>query len=237
MIRLDYRLEIEMVPLPNELEKIETSLAARQITGSEAGELIYRERKKLGPPWQWKSWKNARDKYIGTECASCGADEDVILVLQHTFKHPRLKSYLLASQILHDLLPEIDWRSDLKAKMYEIRDAVIPDMRNCCPICESLSIQYRKGAATWICNSKSKGEYCGHVFVEPARKPALTTAQKKAIRRGKYAAYRKATLTEKHDFKRDALLKWFADMRRYLSLKDTKTLCKRCAYIEDIVEL
>lgn len=103
--------------------------------------------------------------------------------------------------------------------MYEIRDAVSPEMRNCCPICESLSIQYRKGAATWICNSKSKGEYCGHVFVEPARKAALTAAQKKAIRSDKYAAYRKATLTEKHDFKRDALLKWFADMRRYLSLR------------------
>ena len=232
---IDWKLK--MVPLPNELEKIETSLAARQITGSEAGELIYQERKKLGPPWQWKSWKKARDKYIGKECASCGADKDVILVLQHTFKHPRLKSYLLASQILHDLLPEIDWRSDLKAKMYEIRDAVIPETRDCCPICESLSIQYRKGAATWICNSKSKGEYCGHLFVEPARKAALTAAQKKAIRRDKYKAYRKATLTDKHDFKREALLKWFADMRRYLSLKDTKTLCKRCAYIEDIVDL
>ena len=44
MIKLDDRLEIEMVPLPSELEKIETSLAARQITGSEAGELIYREK-------------------------------------------------------------------------------------------------------------------------------------------------------------------------------------------------
>ena len=41
----------------------------------------------------------------------------------------------------------------LKIKMYKIRDAVAPEMRNCCPVCSSLSIQYCKGAANWICNS------------------------------------------------------------------------------------
>ena len=78
----------------------------------------------------------------------------------------------------------------MKDKMYAIRDAVIPELRDFCPICESLSIHYRKGATTWICNSKAGGEYCGHVFSEPAKKAALTAAQKKAIRQEKYQAYR-----------------------------------------------
>ena len=223
-----------MIPLPLELEQIERSLFDRQITGDEAGALIFQARKKLGLPWQWKSWKEFRKKFIGTDCATCGVGDEAVLVLQHTFKHPRIKPYLIASQILQEMLAEVDWQSDLKAKMYEIRDAVVPEMRDCCPVCESLSIQYRKGAATWICNSKSVTGYCGQVFVEPAKKAALTAVQKKAIRREKFAAYRNVVLNREHDPKRDAMLKWFKDMRRYLSLQDTKTLCKRCAYIEDM---
>jgi hypothetical protein len=83
-----------------------------------------------------------------------------ILYLQHTVKNPRVQPYLDAAQAkLAEMEPEEDWRPDLKAKMYEIRDAVISEMRDCCPSCESLSIQYRKGAATWICNSKSGGHH------------------------------------------------------------------------------
>ena len=104
-------------------------------------------------------------------------------------KNPRLQPYLDAAEAkLAEMEPEEDWRQDLRAKMYDIRASVIPEMRDCCPICESLSIQCRKGAGTWICNSKSGGDYCGHVFVEPAKKAALTAAQKKAIRKDKYHA-------------------------------------------------
>ena len=61
--------------------------------------------------------------------------------MQHTFKHPRIKPYLETAEAkLAEMEPEEDWRPDSKAKMYEIRDAVIPEMRDCCPICGSLSI-------------------------------------------------------------------------------------------------
>ena len=170
-----------MIPLPTEIERVEHDLIDRKITGREASEIVFRVRRKLGPPWHWKEWKIGR------------------------------------------------------AKMYDICDAVIPEMRDCCPICESLSIQYRKGAATWICNSKSGGGYCGHVFVEPAKKAALTAVQKKAIRKDKYQAYRDVVLNREHDVVRQAMLDWIKDWRRYLTLKDTKTLCKSCAYIEDMM--
>ena len=49
-----------MLPLPLELGQIERSLFDRQITGDEAGALIFQARKKLGLPWQWKSWKEFR---------------------------------------------------------------------------------------------------------------------------------------------------------------------------------
>ena len=226
-----------MIPLPLEIERVEQDLIDRKITGSEASEIIFKVRRKLGPPWHWKEWKIARKKLIGSNCETCGAGTDAILYLQHTVKNPRVQPYLdAAAAKLAEMEPEEDWRPDLKAKMYEIRDSVIPEMRDCCPICESLSIQYRKGAATWICNSKSGGKQCAHVFVEPAKKAALTTAQKKAIRQDKYQAYRKVVTNRAHDVKRQAMLDWIKDWRRYLSLKDTKTLCKSCAYVEDMVD-
>ena len=227
-----------MIPLPADIERVEQDLIDRKITGREASEIVFRVRRKLGPPWHWKEWKIARAKLIGTHCEICGAGSEAILYLQHTVKNPRLQPYLDAAEAkLAEMEPEEDWRPDLRAKMYDIRDAVIPEMRDCCPICESLSIQYRKGAATWICNSKSGGDYCGRVFVEPAKKAVLTAVQKKAIRKDKYQAYRDVVLNREHDVKRQAMLDWIKDWRRYLTLKDTKTLCKSCAYIEDMVDL
>ena len=225
-----------MIPLPPELEKAERDLLDRSITGPEASEIVFTVRKKLGPPWHWKSWKLARQKVLAKECATCGAGKKAILYLQHTFRNPRVRPYIEAAQGRQKLVKQDDWREDLRNRMYEIQDAMVPDMRNCCPTCKSLSIQYRKGAATWICNSKVNGERCGHVFLEPSKKAGLTPSQKKSIRRNKYAAYREVVLNSDYDFKRDAILNWFKDMRRYLSLKDTKTLCKSCAYKEDFFD-
>ena len=75
-----------MIPLPPELEKAERDLLDRRITGSEASEIVFTVRKKLGLPWHWKSWKLARQKVLATECATCGAGKEAILYLQHTFR-------------------------------------------------------------------------------------------------------------------------------------------------------
>jgi len=226
-----------MIPLPPELERVEKALKERKMTGSEASEYVFASRKKLGAPWHWKSWKLARKKILGAECETCGAGADAILYVQHTVRNPRLRPYIEAAEKrLAEMEQEKDWRPELKETMHEIRNSEIPELRNCCPICSSLSIQYRKGTSNWICNSKSGGKYCRHVFTEPAKKAALTAAQKKAIKHEKYDAYRNVVVNREHDVKRKAMLDWFEDFRRYLSLKDTKTLCKSCAYLEDMID-
>jgi len=126
---------------------------------------------------------------------------------------------------------------ELHKQMYAIRDAEEPQIRDCCPHCFSLSIQYRKKAATWICNSTATGTYCAHVFAVPAQKAALTADQKKSIRRKKTQAWRDTILKRDDDWMRDAMLAWMAEMRVYLSLQHTKTLCKRCAFLEDMTDL
>ena len=226
-----------MIPLPLEIERLEIDLINRKITGSEASMQVFIIRKKLGPPWHWKSWKIARKKILGSECETCGAGPEAILYLQHTVKNPRVQPYIdAAKERLNAMEPEKDWRPELKAQMYEIRDAEIAETRDCCPICESLSIQFRKGAVNWICNSKAGGRFCGHVFTKPTQKMALTAAQKKTIRKLKYQAYKNIILHREHDVIRQAMLDWIKDWRQYLSLKYTKTLCKRCAYVEDMLD-
>ena len=227
-----------MIPLPIELKNVETALQKRTMTGNEAATTVYRARLKLGPPWHWKSWKQARATVLGSECKTCGAGKNAILYVQHTFRNPRVLPYIKeAKKKLKNMAPEIDWRPELRNKMCAIRDMTFPEMRECCPVCSSLSIQYRTGAKTWICNSKSTGKYCAHVFDKPAEKSALSAAQKKAIRNEKHEAYKTVVLHREHDYKRDAMLAWIKDLKRYLSLKDTKTLCKRCAFLEDMTDL
>ena len=224
-----------MIPLPLEFETVEIALRKRTMTGKEASGIVYATRRKMGPPWHWKTWKLARKQVLGSECATCGAGEEAILYVQHTFRNPRVRPYIERAKMnLAGKEPDYGFRPELRKEMYAIRDAVVPEMRDCCPVCNSLSIQYRKRAATWICNSKSTGKYCAHVFATPSKKPALSLKQKKAIRVEKHQAYRKKILNREHDYLREAMLAWIQDLRRYLSLRDTKTLCKRCAFLEDM---
>ena len=55
-----------MIPLPEELEAIEADLLQRRITGMEASQKVFGLRRRFGPPWQWKSWKSARVKVLGS---------------------------------------------------------------------------------------------------------------------------------------------------------------------------
>lgn len=227
----------DLIPLPPEFETIDAKLKARLITGSEASQAIYLARLRLGPPWHWKSWKEARKRVLGSACETCGAGEAAILYVQHTVRLPKISTHkeLAKSKPAGRGFEPIDYEG-LREQMYAIRDAKEPVLRDCCPSCGSLSIQFRKKAATWICNSRSTGQYCAHVFEVPTKKPALTASQKKAVKREKHQVWRSTILSRDDDWMRDAMLAWIDEMRVYLSLTHTKTLCKRCAFLEDMTE-
>ncbi|KAB0267273.1 hypothetical protein [Microvirga brassicacearum] len=226
-----------LIPLPLEYETIEAKLRARSITGHEASQAIFVARRRLGSPWHWKSWKAARKQVLRSACETCGAGEEAILYVQHTVRLPSISTHkeLAKRNLAGREIEPIDY-SSIRQQMYAIRDAAEPEERDCCPKCASLSIQYRKQAATWICNSKSTGRYCAHVFTVPAKKAALTADQKKSINREKHRTWRNTILNREDDWMRDAMLAWIGEMRVYLSLQHTKTLCKRCAFLEDMTD-
>lgn len=227
-----------MIEWPFEFQRVQDALDKRSMTGQEAAREIFVARRKHGPPWHWKNWKRTRVQFLGSECATCGADHEAVLVLQHTVRIPRVQPYLDKAKAEYESRePAHDYRAELREECYAIRDAEVPEMRDCCPLCSSLSIQFRKKAGTWICNSPVGRGYCGHVFKVPAKKEALTAAQKRGIRARKYMAWREKATNWDGDWKRVAILAWLADFREYLSLKHTKTLCKRCAFLEDMTDL
>lgn len=227
-----------MISLPLRYKQVEDLLTQNEITGAHASSMIYAARRKLGPPWHWREWKPARDQLIGPSCETCGAGQDGILTLQHTFRHPLLQPYIDAAKEEVAAMPqERDWRLDLRERMRAINEEAAMGMRDCCPKCESLSIQYRKKAGSWICNSKKNGSYCAHVFEVPAQKLAFTADEKKAIRRSKHKAFIAVAGQREHDWQRKAILCWLHDLKRYLTLEDTKTLCRRCAFLEDMTDL
>jgi hypothetical protein len=217
-----------LIPLPLEYETIEAKLRARLITGNEASQAIFVARRRLGPPWHWKSWKVARKQVLGCACETCGAGEESILYVQHTVRLPSVSTHkdLAKRNLATTEINPIDF-SSLREQMYAIRDAEEPEDRNCCPKCCSLSIQYRKKAATWICNSKSTGQYCAHVFTMPAKKAALTADQKKLIRREKHRTWRHVVLNREDDWMRDAMLAWIGEMRVYAATHENsmQALC------------
>ncbi len=216
-----------MIPLPTEYEDVERKLRERLLTGQQASDAIHAARTKLGPPWQWKSWKKARDSVIGHNCENCGKGKEAILTLQHTFRLPRLG----------DSVREVKYSSDYYDVVQEavraVEDEEDPVMRNSCPACESTAIVYRKRAANWICNGKKNKRTCGNVFLEPSETLALSPQQKNSISNRKGQVRDKIYNERKDEWLESGILLWFEGLRRYLSLLDTKTLCKRCAFMED----
>ena len=217
--------------MANKLELEQRELLRRVLANDihwiDALQIIQSARK----PWNTKEWKEQRKVVLGSQCQSCGTTKPP-LVLQHTW-HPtplyrlfykarrKYKSEWLAWEQSHAVDVDIS--------------SLVPDADGC-PKCGSTTIRYRKRAGTWICGSKPAkqlkpaGNSCGHVFDEPVR-----VVSQWVIRKMERAA-RQAVQDDFDDqfgIGRSVTITAIEQQIRYLSLKDTKTLCKRCAFVED----
>ena len=184
------------------------------ITSNEASDIIFPVRKKLGPPSHPKPWNIARRKLIGTECKTCGAGAEEKLYLQHTVKNPRMKPYLgAAEKKIGAMEPKEDWRSKLTLKAYHMRDAVIPKVRDCCPVCDSLSILCGKGSTTSLAGGIAGSQ---STFTEKMTKELGLTKSSFCNAHGLtdslyYSTAKdmaKLFLTLERDFKRDFRMLW-----------------------------
>lgn len=214
-----------------ELEKIEEALQKREITASEAYEKI----KSTTKPWQTAAWKKNRETIIKDSCEQCGGSKGP-MVIQHLWHPPEYKDnireifaeYYLKEQ-KNNTLPEAT-DDDVLAVM-----SGYTEQKEVCPSCEMRSISKRKTMTPLYRCSK-----CKHEFDEPKMalfNPELNAVAppmeniKKSITRNKQEEF--VWNTYGGEMRTLAVLKGIQDHKRYISMVDTKTFCKRCAFLWD----
>jgi len=197
------------------------------------GEIDWRDALKaletLPKPWHTKEWKAKRKEKLGSACENCGTTQPP-LVMQHTW-HPTRVEFLFKRERQPYAEQWKEWREDHPIQVDSSH--LLPDADGC-PKCESTTIRYRMRAATWICVHKPKGLTCGHVFTTPVRVVSnaavheLELAARKVVQEAFDDQYgigkRVATIALQHHL-------------QYISLANTKTLCKRCAFVEDRTDM
>lgn len=178
-------------------------------------------------PWATKSWKEMRDARIESKCAACGTTKGT-MVLQHTRQPPKPSSVFkhyerLNRDAIRDWLSSHPPRLDLSS--YE-------KTADACPRCGSQVLRYRKLTNDWICVGVENGVACGHHF-----SASVKQVSKWLVRdlERKHQEQERMRFFDQSGVGLQAARDILGFMIRYLTLKDTKTLCKRCAFIEDRV--
>jgi hypothetical protein len=179
----------------------------------------------LKKPWHTKEWKEARKALLASQCKACETTVPP-LVLQHTWHPtPLYKLFRAARRKYRD-----EWEAWKGSHRIEVDRSSLPVDTDACPRCGSTTIRFRKRAETWICVSKAGGVSCGNVFENPVRVISPLT-----IRNLERTASQNVqdAFDEAFGIGKKVITKALEHNIRYLSLKDTKTLCKRCAFVED----
>ncbi|WP_147534505.1 hypothetical protein [Bacillus marasmi] len=214
-----------------ELEKVEEALRSDKITFAEAGEKIYGSTTK---PWQTEHWKKKRNELIKDSCEQCGSTKPQ-MVLQHMWHPSSYRTHVriayesfLEDEKLNNSLP------DVKDEEVQIYLDQFTDTKESCPSCGVRSISKRKTMKpTYRCAK------CYHEFDEPKMvpyHPKLGVAPsfndlKRGMANRRLQDYIWDTYGDK--IRKKAILQGIEEHKRYISLEDTKTFCKRCAFLWD----
>lgn len=176
-------------------------------------------------PWATKEWKEKRDVLIKDYCESCGTKEGPF-VLQH-LKQPD-KFAEIMSTIRYEHLKEFSSAFEFK---YGKRIKYIK--RESCPKCNSLKVRFLKTENIWKCYGK-----CGRKFDNPLIIQDIDPIQKKDISEKKKLFRDDIFIKFKEKYSdivgKQAVLESIRQHEEYISLKDTCTMCKKCAFLWDI---
>ena len=214
-----------------ELEEVEEALIKGDITYEEAGKILYGSTTK---PWQTVYWKNRRKELIKDTCEQCDSTKQP-MVLQHMWQPSSYKNHVreiyatfLEDEKMKDTIPLVD---DSVIESYLDQ---FTDIKETCPSCQSRSLSKRKTMRpTYRCIR------CNHEFDEPKMVPfhsklgvAPSFEQvRQSIARRRLQDY--IWDTYGNEIKKRAILRGIEDTKRYMSMEDTKTFCKRCAFLWD----
>lgn len=215
-----------------EMEKIEEALRKREITYAEASEKIYGSKTK---PWHTVAWKKKRAKLIKDCCEQCGSTKGP-MVLQHLWHPPTYREHI--REIYEDFFIKAQNNSSLpEATDEEVKSfiAEFTEQKEACPSCGMRSINERKTVTPIYRCRKCYHEFDVPKMVSYNSKLNVVAPSIEKIR--KTITYEKQRdfmwNTYGEEIRTIAVLKGIEDHKRYISMKDTKTFCKRCAFLWD----
>ena len=185
--------------------------------------------KKQWRPWTTKEWKIKRDTIIRENCETCGSNTD--LVLQHTVQPRKINS------VLYDLVGErfekfklyVEQNKDTIELSFHENVQKVP----VCPKCNSSRVHLRsrgKNKGTYVCNKTRDKIICQHKFVTPNF--GYDEVDIKKAEKSREATLRDE-FCEREGLLRIAVEKTLEEIIVYLNFDHTKTLCNKCAYLED----
>lgn len=198
-----------------------------------------------GPkPWHTSWWKAQRAERLASACATCGSAEPP-LVLQHTWQPVSWRDAL--DQVGP---PNWEWWKERFPLPAWARPEESLIERPVCPVCGSIRVRTRVRTKDWVCQAGQNGtpeqRHDGWAFPEPKielrpdkkaykNRKDVALQQRRAMYDARWQAWRQSPECAENRLK--ALRRCIEESKRYLSLRDTKTLCKSCAGREDYLHI
>jgi len=177
-------------------------------------------------PEQYAEWESTRNLKIENSCENCGKTTN--LVLQHT-KQPRT-----FNKIVYELVGANyeAFQIFMEQKINEIELPLDKNIKKVpvCPKCGSSRVRYRMRKNNYVCEKSRDRVICKYEFTEPQYgydEGDILRAEKK----------RKSQLRDmfchEHNLYQKSTEISLEEIIEYLNMEHVKTLCNKCAFIED----
>lgn len=179
-------------------------------------------------PWHGENWLRQRKTLILDRCTQCRSDEGPF-VLQHLWQPAKL------SHIIQEVRrPYLNTYHQTHPYIEIPQPSPEGEYRDACPKCGGLSINWRKTKESWRCGKPG----CNFEFETPVKRRMLTHNQYEqwhnAYKMNKQQWYNTFAKEMDETVMAEALRIAFEQHDRYMSMKDTTTFCKKCAFMWDI---
>lgn len=242
--------------------ELREKLIKDEISPDKAKELYFADVKENQRSWHTKDWQERRNQLIKDKCEQCGNTEN--LILQPSSHPEKLNKYYLDAFIhfkdifIEEYTNNLDDLTTKEDILFYI-DNTLRETFSMCPKCGGNYYSRRKEPHL-VCSR------CRHEFDEPLKKPLpeyiddlysdfdINTLDKPANAPGnrkvkhfmlyseiyKTITYQKIKEMVKDKYQREidkkSMIDYLDATIKYLSFEDTKTLCKKCAYNQNINE-
>jgi hypothetical protein len=183
--------------------------------------------------WKSAEWRKRRAAVIKSSCVDCGAT-DGPFTLQHRAQPPRpsdvLRKYS-SDPSNPDGFPQWFERDPDRRRPTEVQRAA-------CPRCGGTNLAKYEGTrapffAGWQCKTQRNRKVCGHRFTKGEAGSKMVTPRDPDACHDSFTRYLRSDSARR--LKRVAALEVIEHYREYISLRNTATLCRACAYSADVL--